>query len=220
MRQQFHETKAMKKLAQLDFLGDRHQWVRLVVLFVGGGLIYQLPYLRFAFYKPMLQTFAMTDADLGLLGGAYGITAGLAYFPGGWLADKFSCRNLIAFSLIATGLGGLYFATVPSFQMNLVLSVFWGAVTNLTYWASLIKAAGTVARGDNRGRVYGVLEGGRGLTATLAAFAAYALLTQLGGNRLGLQAAIVFYSLLTIAAGVLSYIFLSESAAIDGRRAK
>lgn len=45
--------------------------------------------------------------------GIYGAVAMLAYFPGGPLADRFSARKLMAASLIATSLGGVYFATFP-----------------------------------------------------------------------------------------------------------
>lgn len=80
------------------------KWITLLVLCAGGGIIYRLPYLREVFYIPMQQAFHLTNFQMGFLTSMYGIVNFLLYIPGGVIADKFSYKILVPFSLIATGL--------------------------------------------------------------------------------------------------------------------
>ena len=86
-------------------------------------------------------------------------------------------------SLLATGLGGLYMSTIPSFGGLYVLFGFWGASTILAFWAPLIRATREWGGEEEQGRAFGILDGGRGLAAALlAAIAAYAFGMMVGGN--------------------------------------
>ena len=63
-----------------------------------------------------------------------------AYFPSGVIADHFSSRKLMSFSLFATGMGGFYFVTIPG-QMGLsLLFGYWGITNILLFWAAMIRA--------------------------------------------------------------------------------
>jgi MFS transporter, GlpU family, inner membrane protein len=84
----------------------------LIVLFVGGGSIYILPYLSTYLYIPMKEAMHLDNMQIGLMGSALGLTSMIFYWPGGWMADRFSSRKLITLSLIANGLLGLWFATM------------------------------------------------------------------------------------------------------------
>lgn len=191
--------------------GNFRKWLSLVVLFVGGGIIFQLPYLRLAFNDIAVKAMGLTNTEFGFLGTVYGMTAAICYFPGGWLADKFSCRKQIAFSFVATGLSGFYFATFPSYAMNIVLNIFWGVTTILTYWASLIKAVRMLGNNDEQPKLYGILEGGRGFTSAVAAFIVLYLFNMVGGGQAGFTWLILFYSGVSIVIGIVSYLVLEDS---------
>src|SRR5690606_25914261 len=92
--------------------------------------------------------------------------------------DRFSAHKLLAVALWATGLGGFYFATFPSYRGMAWLFGYWGVTTILLFWAALIRATREWGGADKQGRAYGILDGGRGLFAALLASGA-ALLFQL-----------------------------------------
>jgi MFS family permease len=49
-----------------------------------------LPFHIAKFFRPtLLEVYGLTATEFGIAQGAYGITAMLAYFPGGPLADRF-----------------------------------------------------------------------------------------------------------------------------------
>ena len=62
--------------------------------------MYSLPYMKSVFYDPMREALSLNHKQLGNLLSIYGIVATVSYFPGGWLADKYSAKKLVSFSLI------------------------------------------------------------------------------------------------------------------------
>jgi nitrate/nitrite transporter NarK len=169
--------------------------------------------------------FGLSNAQLGDLFAVYGVTATLAYFPGGPLADRFSARKLMAMSLFATGIGGLYLATIPGPLGMAVLYGYWGVTTILLFWAVLIRATREWGGASEQGRAFGILDGGRGLVA--AALASLAVIVfgwflpaetdvVTHGERLAaLKSVIHFYTAATLIAGLLCWISIPDE---DNRR--
>ena len=77
-------------------------------------MIFSLPFHVARYFRPtVLSVFDLSNGELGDIFALYGITAMLAYFPGGAIADYYSVRKLISISLFTTSVGGLYLATIP-----------------------------------------------------------------------------------------------------------
>ena len=174
------------------------RYVQLGVLTLAGGAIYPLIYLRQNFEVSILESFGITISQLGQCYSMLGVIFVATYLPSGWLADKVSPRWLIAFSLVATALLGLWFSTFPPFESLLIIFGGWGIVTGLTFWAALIKGVTVLARHDEQGRFFGLLDGGRGLVeAILATIAitlfAYSLETLGQSTSASLQKVIYLY---------------------------
>ena len=103
--------------------------------------IYILPYVLARVFRPtFLDVFDLTNLELGTLFSTYGTVAFLSYIFGGVLADKFSPRKLLSFSLIFTSFGGMVMLTYPSYTILQFLYAFWGFTTVFLFWAPMIKA--------------------------------------------------------------------------------
>ena len=150
------------------------RYIQLTVLILTAGAIYPLVYLRQNFEVSILESFGITNTELGQCYAMLGVIFVVTYLPSGWLADKVMPRWLLAFSLAATGLLGIWFSTMPSFESLLVIFAGWGIVTGLTFWAALIKGVAVLARHDEQGRFFGLLDGGRGLVEAILATIAVA----------------------------------------------
>ncbi len=83
-----------------------NKWMTLILVAFAGGIITKLPYLRETYMAPLMEATGANATQLGLIMSAYGIVNFICYFPGGILADKFSCKTLIVFSCIGTALAG------------------------------------------------------------------------------------------------------------------
>ena len=190
-------------------------------LIFAGEMIFSLPFHVARFFRPtLLDVFNLTNTELGDIIAVYGIMAMLAYFPGGALADRFSARKLMTFSLLATGLGGFYFAQIPGQNGLFFLFGYWGITTIFLFWTAMIKATRDWGGQLSQGKAFGLLDGGRGLVAAGAATLAVLILstfmsetvdsTSDAERREALKTVIYFYTFMTIVAAVFSWTFIAE----------
>ena len=142
----------------------------LLTLIVAGESAFLLPFVLPRIFRPaILDVFGLTNLDLGIAFSVYGIVAMAAYFLGGPLADRFSPRKMLATALLATAACGLVLLAEPAFELMVALYAAWGVTTIALFWAPLIKATRDWGGTDTQGTAFGLLDGGRGLLAALAA---------------------------------------------------
>ena len=88
---------------------------QLALIIVAAGAIYPLLYLRQNFELSILEAFNISQTQLRYCSSMLGFIFMITYIPSGWLADRVSSRKLLAYSLLATGLLGIWFSTMPSY---------------------------------------------------------------------------------------------------------
>ena len=202
------------------------KWVVIFCLVFAGEMIFSLPFHIVRIFRPiLLEVFDLTNTQIGDSMAIYGIMAMLAYFPGGTLADRFSARKLMTFSLLATGLGGFYFAQIPGQTGLSIVFGWWGVTTIFLFWAAMIKATREWGGQYSQGKAFGILDGGRGLiAAATATLAVFILSTQIPENvdsasleekTEAIKSVIYFYTFLTILAGILVWFFISDTRKSD-----
>lgn len=145
------------------------RYAQLAVLVFAASAIYPIIYLRQNFEVTILNAFAITPAQLGQCYALLGVIFVLTYAPSGWLADRVQPRLLMSFSLAATALLGIWFSTMPSFFVLKIIFAGWGIAAGLTFWSALIKAVAVLAKREEQGRFFGILDGGRGLIEAILA---------------------------------------------------
>jgi len=198
-----------------------HRLLIICSLILAGEAIFSLPFHITRFFRPtVLEVFGFSNANLGDVFAVYGVTAMLAYFPGGAIADRFAGRSLLALSLIATAAGGLYMATVPGIIGMSILFGYWGVTTILLFWAALIRSTREWGGELSQGRAFGLLDGGRGLLAAGLASIAVVIFAATVPNdinftdpiarRAALVSVIYFYCVITFAVGILIWFLLPD----------
>ena len=196
--------------------------MQMIILILASELVFSLPFHLARFFRPaFLDVFNLSNTNLGDIFAVYGLMAMISYFLGGVIADKVSARKLMAVSLLLTASGGLYMSTVPSLLGMTLLYGYWGITTIFLFWAAMIKATKEWGGDYTQGKAFGLLEGGRGLLASLLSaiaiviFASF-LPTQINlasaAERLnGFRSIILFYSALTGIGAILVWTFLPDS---------
>jgi nitrate/nitrite transporter NarK len=163
----------------------------------------------------------MSNAEFGDAFVLYGIMAMLSYIPGGMIADRISARKLIAFSLVATAFGGLFFAMFPG-QVGLALIFgYWGVTSVLLFWAAMIRATREWGGELAQGKAFGILDSGRGLAGAGAASLAVIVLAYtlpedidsitLENRTSAMRSVIYFYSMATFCVAFLVWFFIPDS---------
>ena len=191
---------------------NKAKWLRFLVLILGGGTIYKLANLKDAFYVPMQEHMGLTHTEIGTLLSANAIVATALFVVGGMLADRFDTRKLIPVGLIGTGALGLYLASFPGFSELLVLFALLAVCADCIYWPALLKAIRNLGDDGEQGRMFGLLEGGRGVIDTVVAFSALGVFVVMGSGEDGLKSAILFYALIDILAGLVTWFLLRDGA--------
>ena len=194
---------------------DLRKYGQLALIVVAAGAIYPLLYLRQNFEVSILESFNITQTQLRYCSSMLGFIFMITYIPSGWLADRFSSRKLLSLSLLATGLLGIWFSTMPSYSSLLVIYAAWGIATGLAFWAAHIKLVSMLASKDQQGRFFGILDGGRGLveaflaTVAVAVFA-YVISQNSEATQFALQQVIYVYIAALLITSPLVYWLLDD----------
>jgi len=193
----------------------RRRYIKLAVLVIVAGNIYPLIYLRQNFEVSILESFGIDATQLGQMYAMLGLLYMVTYIPSGWLADRVSPRILMSFSLAFAGVIGIWFSTMPSFTSLIVIFAGWGIAAGLTFWSALIKATTLLAKSNEQGRFFGILDGGRGLVEAVLASIAIAIFAHytegLGQDTAdGLRKVIWLYVSCMLVLAPISYFILSD----------
>ena len=140
----------------------------IILLILAAEAVFILPFvLQRIFKTTFLESFEISNTQLGSCFSVYGTVALFSYLFGGPLADKFKPHILMSAALLLTGAGGLYLATYPSLINLHILYGFWGFTTIFLFWAAMIKATRIWGGQNKQGIAFGFLDGGRGLVAAI-----------------------------------------------------
>ena len=191
----------------------------IILLILAGESVFILPFvLQRIFRTTFLESFAISQSELGSCFSIYGIVALFSYLFGGPLADRFKPNILMSVALILTGLGGLYLATFPNLYNLHILYGFWGFTTIFLFWAAMIKATRIWGGTDKQGIAFGFLDGGRGLVAALFGSVGVIIfslfitkdieLTSVEERRIAFKEVITYTSFAVITVGIIVLFFL------------
>ena len=185
----------------------------MALLCLSGGLIYWLPFLSEIYFVPMQHAFGFSKTQIGILSGTFGFTSIIGYFPGGWLADRFSSRKLISVALVITSAGGFVFSTLPSFEICVLLYSVWGLATACVFWSALIKATRNWGSKKEQGRAFGILEGGRNFVEMTSATILVFIFAWRGGGDAALSEVILLLALLPLFLSILVWTGMKDDIA-------
>jgi sugar phosphate permease len=184
------------------------KWIRFALLVMAGGTIYKLANLKDAFYVPMQEAMSLSHTEIGTLLSVNSIVATALFVVGGFLADRFSTRILIPIGLVGTGALGLFLSTFPTFNTLLLVFALLAVCSDCLVWPALLKSIRQLGGSNEQGRLFGLLEGGRGVVDTAVAFSALGIFVMMGSGAGGFRAAVAFYAIIDIAVGVLLFLLL------------
>lgn len=185
----------------------------LFILIISGALIYALPYFRYYYYDAFVESFGITDTQMGLLGTAFGGMSIVGYCLGGFTADRWNAKNLVVISLITTGALGFVLLTYPPYPVVFAVHAAWGITSILTFWNALVKVLRSIANSDEQGRAFGLFEGGRGIVNMVQSaiiLAMFGVLSAKFGDIAGLNGIITAYSIICILLGILVFFLYKD----------
>ncbi|MGW5115269.1 MFS transporter [Streptomyces noursei] len=176
------------------------------------GIIFQVAYIRFVFLGPTAEALHLSAQDYGNIVSVFGAVAVFMYFLGGWFADRFEPRTLIVAALAGTGVADLYLAQAPGYWGAMAAHVVMAVMGMGFYWPALVKAIGMLGDSSEQGRLFGFLEGTRGVTSTVVGFAGTAIVAMAVAQSAGVIWLIRLYGVLCFVFAALAWFWVKSDA--------
>ena len=196
------------------------KWLTMGLLCLSGSVIFWLPLFSDIFYIPMQNAFGFTKTQMGILLSTFGAVALIAYFPGGWLADRCSPRKLITIALVITALAGFVFSTLPSFEICLILFGIWGLTSAGILWSAMIKAARCWGSKKDQGKTFGILEGGRSISDVISTTILLMIFAYSRGDDRAVPEIIIMISFYILVLALLVWRIMSDDISNNKKQPK
>jgi MFS family permease len=195
---------------------NKSRYFQFLLVVLAAGAIFPIIYLRQQFAGTILDVFGITPEQLNIIYTFLGMAFVVGYFPSGVLSDKFSAKKLLVLSLFMVSVGGFLFAQIPSYGFMIAIFILWGTFSVFTFWSSHMKLVKLLAKENEVGRFFGILDGGRGAVEALLAlvaafiFGAIAVTDSIADSRAALIAVIYMYSAVLLVVAILVAIFVKD----------
>jgi sugar phosphate permease len=186
-------------------------YMQVVLLALAASVIYSAPYLRQLFKTSLLDAFSLNELQLGNLSTTYALVSIICYLPGGWLADRVAPKTLVVIALFSSAATYAWYATIPGYTELLIIHGLWGVIGVGVLWAAMFKQIRLLAGGDEQGRMFGTLEGARGLFEAILLTVATFVFGLFATRKLGMVNVIMIYTVFATGLGIIM-LFLKGAA--------
>lgn len=186
------------------------KYLAILALSISGGSIYLLPYIKYVFYDYQIEVMGITNQQSGLLLSMYAIGCMISYIPGGIVADKFSAKKCIIFSLTGTTILALIYGFSFNYKLSLVIWLLLAITTSFVFWTALMKTLRMTGNESNQGRIFGIYYAGNGITGALGNSLALWAGSLSDTPRGALFNAVLVYAAFMVLAIILVAVFLKD----------
>ena len=156
-----------------------------------------------SYYVAFQNATGFTNTQLGLLMSVLGIASTILYFPGGYLADKFSPLKLMTIGLIGAGAIGFIIAQFPSYPIMLALYFIWPVFAIMIAWNPQIKVLRMISADEEQAKIQTMRAYGRTLPILIISLVGSSLLARLE-DLTALRVTLYMYSGLAILCAIIA----------------
>ena len=179
--------------------------------------------MRGALLPQMLELWQISKTQFGVLMSIYGIVHNIFYLALAWVQDRFSSRVLIPVNMVLGGCTTFFLGTTTDFLTLCFLFVMLSLWCEGAFWPAILSAVRRSTSDSNQGKIFGLLEGGRGGVELFQNTMTVALYTWLGYSVFGLEIAFQVNAVIMIILGVVSFFMLPRETLLksgdDAKRA-
>ena len=189
----------------------RRVLLNFVVLVLCAQFAFSVLAMRGALLPQMLELWQISKTQFGVLMSIYGIVHNIFYVALAWVQDRFSARLLIPVNMVCGGITTFFLGTTTDFVMLCFLFVMLSLWCEGAFWPAVLAAVRKSTSDSNQGKIFGLLEGGRGGVELLQNAMTVALYTWLGYSVFGLEIAFKVNAVIMIVLGIATWFLLPKN---------
>ena len=179
-----------------------------IVLVLCSQFAFSVLAMKGALLPQMLELWQISKTQFGLLMSIYGIVHNVFYVALAWAQDRFSPRGLIPVNMVFGGVTTFFLGQTNDFATLCFLFVMLSLWCEGAFWPAILSSVRKSTSDSNQGKIFGLLEGGRGGIELLQNALTVGLYTYLGYSLLGLEIAFMVNAVLMVVLGIAAWFML------------
>lgn len=182
--------------------------MNFLVLVLCSQFAFSVLAMKGALLPQMLELWNISKTQFGILMSVYGIVHNILYVALAWVQDRFSPKLLIPINMVMGGVTTFFLGQTTDFLALCFLFVMLSLWCEGAFWPAVLSAVRKTTDDTNQGKIFGLLEGGRGGVELLQNGVTVALYVFMGYSILGLQLAFMMNAVVMIILGVVAWFML------------
>ena len=187
---------------------SRRVFANFLILVLCSQFAFSVLAMKGALLPQMLELWQISKTQFGLLMSIYGVVHNVFYLALSWAQDRFSARVLIPVNMVFGGITTFFLGQTTDFATLCFLFLMLSLWCEGAFWPAVLSAVRRSTSDGNQGKIFGLLEGGRGGIELLQNALSVGLYTALSYSVLGLEIAFKVNAVIMIALGIVSWFML------------
>ena len=182
--------------------------LNFLVLVLCSQFAFSVLAMKGALLPQMLELWQISKTQFGVLMSIYGIVHNIFDLALAWAQDRFSPRILIPVNMVLGGITTFFLGQTNDFATLCFLFVMLSLWCEGAFWPAILSSVRKSTSDSNQGKIFGLLEGGRGGIELLQNALTVGLYAWLGYSLLGLEIAFMVNAVIMIVLGIVSWFIL------------
>lgn len=187
---------------------SRKVLVNFLILVACSQFAFSVLAMKGALLPQMLELWQISKTEFGLLMTIYGVVHNVFYLCLAWAQDRYSPRVLIPVNMVLGSITTFFLGKTTDFATLCFLFVMLSLWCEGAFWPAVLSAVRKSTTDTNQGKIFGLLEGGRGGIELLQNALTVGLYTALGYSVLGLEVAFMVNAVIMMILGVVAWFLL------------
>ena len=197
-----------KHVSERPVFSSRAVLMNFLVLVLCSQFAFSVLAMKGALLPQMLELWNISKTQFGILMSIYGVVHNILYVALAWVQDRFSSRVLIPLNMVMGGLTTFFLGQTTDFATLCFLFVMLSLWCEGAFWPAVLSAVRKATDDTNQGKIFGLLEGGRGGVELLQNGVTVGLYVFMGYSILGLQLAFMLNAVVMVVLGVVAWFML------------
>lgn len=197
-----------QQMAQTPVFASRRILSNFILITLCSQFTFALLAMKGVLLPQILELWDVSKTQFGLLLSIYGLASNFMYVLLSWAQDRYAPRQLISVTMIIGGITTSFLGKTSDFYVLLSLLLVLAICCEGAFWPAILSSVRKSASDQNQSKVFGILEGGRGLIEFLQNAITLGLYAWLGNSVLGLEVAFMLNGGVMVLLGIICWFVL------------